>query len=108
MFSNFIKELTTHTHLTTTTHNPNLTPLEIKNYYEIKQNTQLIIKPADKNIGLTLMSKDTYLNMANKDHLNDTTTYKQLNTNPLQTTIKTTIKTITTNNKNNNPFDDQE
>jgi hypothetical protein len=87
MFSNFIKELTTHTHLTTTTHNPNLTPLEIKNYYEIKQNTQLIIKPADKNIGLTLMSKDTYLNMANKDHLNDTTTYKQLNTNPLQTTI---------------------
>ena len=61
MFSNFIKELTTHTHLTTTTHNPNLTPLEIKNYYEIKHNSQLIIKPADKNIGLTFMSKDTYL-----------------------------------------------
>ena len=33
------------------------------------------------------MSKETYLKMTNKDHLNDIKTYTLLNTNPLKTTI---------------------
>ena len=53
------------------------------------------MKPADKNIGLTLMSKETYLKMTNKNHLNDIKIYKLLNTNPLKTTI-----TIITSMKN--------
>jgi hypothetical protein len=55
------------------------------------------MKPADKNIGLTLMSKETYLKMTNKNHLNDIKIYKLLNTNPLKTTI--TIITSMINNE---------
>lgn len=40
-------------------------------------NPNIIIKPSDKNLGLVLMDKNSYLQMCYK-HLNDTNTYKRV------------------------------
>jgi len=78
-----------------------MTKTEIKNYFEIKNNPQIIIKPADKNIGLTVMSRSTYCNLVNQDHLTDTRTYKELNKNPLKLTINTINSMINNELKTN-------
>ncbi len=44
---------------------------------ELKQNKDIVIKPADKNLGLTVMNTTDYIGMCEK-HLNDTTTYKEI------------------------------
>lgn len=46
---------------------------------EFKNNKNIVIKPADKNLGLTIMNTKDYICMCEK-HLNDTTTYKEIET----------------------------
>jgi hypothetical protein len=45
----------------------------------LKQNSDIIIKPADKNLGLVILNKIDYKTMC-LEHLNDITTYKLINT----------------------------
>ena len=45
----------------------------------------IIIKPADKNVGITVTEKTVYNNFVT-DHLKDKTTYKKLENNPLEAT----------------------
>jgi len=47
----------------------NLTPLQFKALKELKQNTNLIIKPTDKNLGPAIMDRVFYINKILKDHL---------------------------------------
>jgi hypothetical protein len=47
----------------------NLTPLQSKALKILKQNTNLIIKPMDKNLGPAVMDRDFYINKILNDHL---------------------------------------
>lgn len=71
----------------TTTKNSNLTPDETKALKLLKKDPNIIIKPADKNLGICVIDKNLYYQLAHTQHLNDKTTYKQLDNNPLQKTI---------------------
>jgi hypothetical protein len=47
----------------------NLTPLQFKALKKLKQNTNLIIKPTDKNLGPAVMDRAFYINKILNDHL---------------------------------------
>ena len=57
---------------------------QIKN---LKNNKDIIIKPADKNLGTAIIDKNTYISLA-EEHLKDLNYYRKLKTNPLETTNK--------------------
>ena len=50
-----------------------------KTLINLKQNNDIIIKPADKNIGIVILNTIDYKTMC-LEHLNDTATYKLINT----------------------------
>jgi hypothetical protein len=54
---------------------PNLTSEEIKAIKQLKDNTEIIIKPADKNLGLTILDKSWYYQEC-LSQLNDPKVYK--------------------------------
>lgn len=47
----------------------NLTPLQSKALKLLKQNTQVVIKSTNKNLGPAIMDKDFYINKILNDHL---------------------------------------
>ena len=49
----------------------------------LKKNNKIIILPADKNVGVCVLDKDTYYNKA-IEHLSDTNTYKKVSHYPLE------------------------
>lgn len=54
---------------------------------QLKNRTDIVIKPADKNVGITLIDKDIYIEIC-AEHLNDPNTYKKLEKDPLETSCK--------------------
>jgi hypothetical protein len=54
---------------------------------QLKTNSNIVIKPADKNLGTTVIERTIYVTLTN-EHLQDTTTYKPLDSNPLEATTK--------------------
>jgi hypothetical protein len=64
----------------------NLTAQQQLALLSLKNNKNIVIKPADKNIGTTIIERETYIQLAN-EHLTDKKTYKKLPTDPLETTL---------------------
>jgi hypothetical protein len=73
----------------------NLNPTQTKTLRNLRKNPNIVIKPADKNLGVTVIEKNLYKELA-QVHLSDTTTYQKLPTNPLPATIKHITDTLTT------------
>ena len=65
----------------------NLSTAQYKALSSLKSRTDIVIKPADKNIGISVTEKNTYIELCN-EHLKDTSVYKPLNYDPLDTTIR--------------------
>jgi hypothetical protein len=57
---------------------PNLTRLQAKLLRLLKDSSDFIIFPTDKNLGPAILERSEYINRALKDHLEDPLTYKQL------------------------------
>jgi len=72
-----------------TSHQPksNLTATQTSALKSLRRNPAIIIKPADKNLGTTVIQKTLYNELA-QVHLTDANTYKQLPTDPLASTVK--------------------
>ena len=91
------KTLTELTHIAQTTLltklAPNLTPTETKNLRKLTYNPNLILKPVDKNMGISIIHKPLYLELCNQ-HLNSTD-YLKLTYNPLSETSKTVNDSLT-------------
>ncbi len=81
--------------LTTQTQKPNLTATQTHALINLKRNPSITIKPVDKNLGVAVIEKSLYKQLA-EVHLTDTTTYKQLTTDPLSSTITHITNTLTT------------
>jgi hypothetical protein len=47
----------------------NLTPFQAKILLQLKQNTNIIIKPSDKNLGPAVMDTSSYITQVLKEHL---------------------------------------
>jgi hypothetical protein len=83
-----IDTLTTQHQLINTTTAPttNLTPHELLTLRHLRSNQNIIIKPVDKNLGTAVIEKGIYLRMCLEQHLSDSTTYTQLDHDPLAAT----------------------
>jgi hypothetical protein len=83
----------------------NLTPSQAKAMRQLKTNNAIIIKPTDKNLGLTVMDTSEYIQQILKEHLL-TDNYIQLTQaeahNKIET-LKITLKNLITNNANRLP-----
>jgi len=53
----------------------------------LKRDRTIVIKPADKNMGTCVINKHIYLKLANEQHLNDKSTYRELIDDPLKATL---------------------
>ena len=63
---------------------PIRTPLHLRTALKnLRNNSQIIILPADKNMGVCVLDKDTYYEKA-INHLSDTTTYRKVTHFPLE------------------------
>ena len=49
----------------------------------LQQQQMFLIAPCDKNLGPAIIERHDYLNIAMRDHLSDTTTYKSLSTSEI-------------------------
>ena len=80
---NFRTNLLTYTHINLQNSPPsrNLSRIQYKTLLELKNNQNIIILLADKNLGPVVMERKTYIQRVLTDHLSDTTTYLQLNPN---------------------------
>lgn len=61
-----------------TTPKYNLTKIQRKVLRKLKNNTQIVILDADKNLGITIMKQDRYIKAILTEHLNNTTVYEKL------------------------------
>jgi hypothetical protein len=79
----------------------NLTPLQANALRLLRQNSNFIIKPSDKNLGPAIMDTVSYIMMALKEHLL-TPTYKQLTATEAQskiTAIKASLTSLISDNR---------
>jgi Reverse transcriptase (RNA-dependent DNA polymerase) len=53
----------------------------------LRNNPNWIIKPVDKNLGIAVIEKNIYIRIVELQHLNDTSTYTKLDSDPLVETI---------------------
>lgn len=60
-------------------HSNPLHKMILNTYQSLRQRTDIIIRPADKNLGTCIMSPDTYRSLC-KDHLKDDTVYRLCDT----------------------------
>lgn len=86
----------------TTIQQHNLTHNERKALKNLKLNKDIIIKPADKNLGICIIEKQLYFNLAQTQHLTDLTTYKPLPDNPIQKTVQHINETLKKLHETNN------
>ena len=56
----------------------NLNKLQLHALNQLQKNNDIIVLLADKNLGPVVMDKSTYINRVLSDHLNDITTYQQI------------------------------
>ena len=59
----------------------------------LRNNHSIVVKPADKNLGVTIVNASWYKSEAER-HLNDTTTYQSIPEDALQQRIRRTIITL--------------
>eukprot|EP00111_Clytia_hemisphaerica_P009129 TCONS_00026815-protein len=67
-------------------------------YNSLLNNHNIIIKKADKGGGLVILNKKDYIDKINKEHLNNTDTYQELEDDPTQRItydVRTTIQYLT-------------
>jgi hypothetical protein len=80
----------------------NLSPIQANALRQLRDNTNLLIKPTDKNLGPAIMDTVSYIKQVLKEHLL-TPTYKQLTYMEAKSkmdTIKANLKLLLSNNKN--------
>ena len=66
------------THNSSIPKSSNLTRLQYHTLQQLKDNDDIIVLLADKNLGPVTMDKDTYISRVLTEHLSDTATYQQL------------------------------
>ena len=71
----------------------NLSKNELEALKELKTNPDIIIKPADKNLGITVLSTTIYNELCMK-HINENDCYQLLDHNPIELTNKKLITMI--------------
>ena len=54
----------------------NLTKIQRKVLKKLRNNNKIVILDADKNLVITIMNKDKYVNAINTEHLNNKTVYE--------------------------------
>lgn len=73
-------------------HQPNLSKAQAAALREFRQQSDFVIKPADKNLGLTIMRADAY-HAAVHQHVSDTSTYQDV-TDSLSTVIQSACRRL--------------
>jgi hypothetical protein len=59
---------------------PNITTAETMALQQLKR--QYVMKPVDKGLGIAVITKESYIELVQRDHLSDTHTYKKLDHDP--------------------------
>ena len=72
----------------------NLLPFQDAALHWLKEQHNVTILSADKNLGPVAMDTSTYINYAFKDHLNDTATYRRLTPEEAATNMQSTAENI--------------
>lgn len=72
----------------------NLLPFQEAALHWLKEQHNVTILSADKNLGPVAMDTTTYINYAFKDHLSDTATYRRLSSEEAATKMQTTAENI--------------
>ena len=103
----FINNITTaHINIQQTTNNiTNLTEHEQRALRDLKRD--YIIKPVDKGLGVAVIDRQCYIELAERDHLHDANTYKELDHDPSQE-ISSRINTKLAILHNNNLITDKQ
>ena len=64
---------------------PNLLPHQVRALKQLQKQSEFIVVNADKNLGPCVIELKRYIEMAFRDHLNDTKTYTRITKNNLKT-----------------------
>jgi hypothetical protein len=90
---------------------PNLLPSQQAALSWLKQHPEYIVFNTDKNLGPAIIEREEYIRLAWRDHLSDTTTYRQLSDDEynsrirsIYTNIKTFLEIFKTIDKSNREY----
>jgi hypothetical protein len=72
----------------------NMLPFQRHILNNLRHGTMFVIFPADKNLGPCIIERDKYIQRALKDHLSDTTTYRQYSRSQALTKIEAITATL--------------
>ncbi len=65
---------------------PNLLPHQLRALNDLQANPNLLVVPADKNLGPCIIERDRYIRIVMRDHLNDNATYQRLTAQQVRNT----------------------
>jgi hypothetical protein len=72
----------------------NQTEIQLETLDRLRRNPLYIIKPVDKNLGVAVIEKSMYIELAEVQHLKDPLTYTKLDHDPLAETIEIVNTTL--------------
>ena len=78
----------------TRNHVPFLLPHQQDALSWLKDHPEVVVLSTDKNLGPAIMNRDRYLNLAWRDHLSDSSTYKRLSPDKGRSLLELVYKKI--------------